>query len=87
MTNQQQWRITMDQLNHPESWDVPKIIADISGHALASEDGAAAAACIDNLLFAILQIDKLIRTGPIISPETYSQACEISRRFVPRSAQ
>lgn len=82
LTNQEQWAVTMDQLNHPESWDVPGVIADISQKALASEDGAAAAACIDNLHFAMREIDKLIRTGPVISPETYRKACEISKRFV-----
>lgn len=85
MTNQEQYAITMDQLNDPQSWDVPGIIADISQRMLEHEDGAAAAACIDNLCFAIQKIDKLIRTGPIINAKTIGEAAEVCARFGSRA--
>lgn len=82
MTNEEQYAVTMDQLQHPESWDVPGVIADIKMAMLRHEGGAAAAACIDTLRLAIRKIDALIRTGPIINAKTISEAAQITKRFV-----
>ena len=48
------YAITMDRLNHPESWDVPGIIADVKKRLLEEGDGEAAAV-IDSLVFEKLQ--------------------------------
>lgn len=71
---------TVEKLHDFGSWDVQGLIADVSKR-LKDDGDEEASAVIDSLILTIQDIDRLIRSGRIISASTIGSAARISQRY------